>query len=280
MGYRSLDSREYKVMLDPTRFGVPTSLPSTAEELWAALGEELPSSGVLSSTKPTWKMSAPRAVTFWDTQDGALYYRSDFVLRHRSDPERSRVTLKKRTPDRVLASYNGIDKSAGEDAGFDLRRKFEEDIKLSGDGLMQSLFSHSIDWEDTPKDVDLSDGILERVFPGIGRVLRGVDGDLCPLGGLTLTEHVVEKAKVELGGQPAEVALISWYQAGALCPSVVEFSYRYGDKERDFDPTAAESALLILQALVRLVAWRPLEVRTISKTSWLYREAGCTPTAR
>lgn len=273
MPYEELESREYKVMLEPARFGNATSLPARASEFWDVLHQELPSSSALTSERRTWETSSPRRVTFWDTPQGSLY-RNDFVLRCRSDDRDRRVTLKKRTPDRVLASHNGIDKSAAEDAGFDLRRKFEEDIKLTDGGRMCSLFSHSLDWRDPPRDVDLSNDIVERVFPGFGRTL-GVDGDrLRPLGGLTMTEHVAELDDVEIGHTSAEVALIAWYRTGADLPSVVEFSYRYRGDERDFDPRVAADAQLILMTLAQLVAWRPPDDRRITKTSWFYREAG------
>ncbi len=260
-------------MLDPTRFAGRRALPSQASEFWDSLREELPDPSALTSKEPVWTPSSPRQVTFWDTPQGSLY-RSDFVLRYRSDDTDARVTLKKRTPDRVLASHNGIDKKEAEDAGFAMRRKFEEDIKLADTGRMCSLFSHSLDWRDPPHDVDLSSDILESVFPGFGRALHVDVDDLRPLGGITMTEHVIELADVHLGHKPAEVALIAWYRAGLDAPSLVEFSYRHGGDEQDFDPRVAADAQLVLNTLARLLTWRPPDGQRITKTRWLYLQAG------
>jgi hypothetical protein len=276
MSYQELESREYKVMLDPTRFGDPSTLPSGAAAFWADLQERLPNISVLTAADEEWKPASAREVTFWDTTDGALY-RHDFVLRLRQDSGQGRVTLKKRTPDRVLASYNGIDKTAGEHAGFDLRRKFEEDIKLSDDARMRSLFSHSLDWRDPPAGIDLAVvDIVEHVFPGFGRAVDADSEQLRRLGGITIAEHVVELPDVELGGKPAEVALVAWYRAHDDLPSVVEASYRYEGDEHDFDPVVAANAVLVLDALANLLEWRPPEDQRITKTSWIYREAGIT----
>ena len=274
MSYQELESREYKVMLDPGQFGAADALPSAAAAFWASLQEALPRPSVLTTDGDVWRLSSPRAVTFWDTDEGWLY-QHDFILRHRSEDNSGRVTLKKRSPDRVLASHNRIKKADGEDAGFNLERKFEEDIKLTDDDLMRSLFSHSLDWRDPPDFVDLSSNqIVERVFPGFRRALDVDDRRLRAVGGITMTEHVVELAEVELGGDQAEAAFVAWYRSGAARPSVVEFSYRYRGEERDFDPGVAADGLLVLTALAQLVSWRPQADRRITKTSWLYQAAG------
>lgn len=274
MAYEKVESREYKVMLDPTRFDAAADLPTVASALWDDLQDLLPDPSVLSSKGHLWTTSSPRSVTFWDTAEGSLYQKN-FVLRCRETDGVGRVTLKKRTPDRVLASHNRIRKGDAEDAGFDLRRKFEEDIKLDDSDRMRSLFSHSLDWRDSPIGIDLCAGeTVERAFPGFGRALDVGAWRLRPLGGITVSEHVVQLAKVKIGRDPAELALIAWYPTDCGAPSVVELSYRYGGREKNFDPRVAKAALRVLESLAEFVEWRPPEARKITKTNWIYREAG------
>jgi hypothetical protein len=184
------------------------------------------------------------------------------------------VTLKKRSADRVLAANNGIRKGESEDAGFELERKFEEDIKLTDDGRMRSLFSHTIDWKDPPPDVDLARlEDVEEVFPGFCEAVSLEGVVLAPIGGIVVTEHVLELAEAELAGEPIGVGLSVWYKDAADPPCVAEFSYKYEADEKDFDPAVAAAAMQVLTALGRMHDWRPPGDK-LTKTRWFYAEAG------
>jgi hypothetical protein len=97
---------------------------------------------------------------------------------------------------------------------------------------------------------------------------------LAPIGGIVVTEHVLELAKAKLAGASIGVGLSVWYRDTAEPPCVAEFSYKYEADERDFDPEVAAAAFDVLTALGRMHDWRPSGERTLTKTRWIYAQAG------
>ena len=278
-------------MQDATLFGAPSELANRAAGFWSALRKEPARSGSgrkladeLDLPKsPDWTDEIPkgRPVEFIDTADGQLYSR-DYVLRRRGTGTRTRVTMKKRSPDRVIASYNHISWRRAEknrpSKADRVKTKFEEDIKVTDDGRLRSLFSHSVDMEGRGLDgLDIASiGDADDLFPGfkdavglskkieLSRILSPV------------SEHVLECGDHLrfLGGKDARAAaaLVAWYADGSEVPCVVEFSFKHKGIEADFDEDVAERCAVMMKTLAGMDSWRP--VTKITKTKWIYREAG------
>ena len=291
MAYEELQSREYKVMLEATLFGPPGELAGRAAEFWSAVrkqpvgsdkGQKLADELDLSNSSD-WTDETPggRPVEFIDTVDGQLYSR-DYVLRRRGTGSDTRVTMKKRSPDRVIASHNHIswrraDKNRP-NKGDRVKTKFEEDIKVTDDGRLRSLFSHSVDVEGRGLDgLDITSvGDADELFPGfkegvglskkteLGRILNPI------------SEHVLEfDGQLRfLGGKDTRpaAALVAWYADGSVVPCVVEFSFKHKGIEADFDSDVAARCAVMMKTLARMDPWRPQT--KITKTRWVYREAG------
>src|SRR5262245_45774347 len=113
-----LDSREYKLMLNPTAFLEPDE---GLASLWVDLQElcgflKIPTVGGFDAGNPK-----ERVIAFLDTQDFTIRA-NGFLLRRRRKPrgDKAEYTLKIRSPDRCLAADPALARADGS--------KFEEDI--------------------------------------------------------------------------------------------------------------------------------------------------------
>ena len=286
MAYQPIGSREYKVMLNMNNFGSQTQLENDAGTFWAAFCAQAPK--ILDSDQDLrWKKEDPRKVEFLDSDDGdASLYHHDFVLRRRRDAKGTKITLKKRSADRVLASNNRVDlDDANERAPEDsfVRRKFEEDIKVTDDGRPRSLFSHSLDLKGQDVSIKDLDSVkkVDSYFPGFK---RGVDLDadtsLAKVGSIDVTEYVVE-----LDGVPkflkdekgAGAAVVAWYPDDKPAPCVVEFSFKYEGTEQAFGRKLTETSADVMRILGKMNDWRPGPKDRLTKTRWVYTKAGLIP---
>lgn len=288
MSYGELASREYKIMLDPNRFGPSDQLEKVGGAFWSELMHVGNEFGVTElSDKPDWEKPELRRVSFWDTARHDLQSR-DYVLRRRESHRKKngdkkvKATLKRRHADRVIAADIHVSKSdafiSGPSDG-EIGRKFEEDVKPIGKGRQRSLFSHSLTWKNGKDDIQL-DRVdrVERLFPGFADAV-GLDlsDSLVVVGRGSVDEYVLtmKKNRLHLSGAPdvsIDAALVAWYESGCQTPAVVEFSYRYEGTEVDFSPGAAAGAADLLRLLdVELFDWR--SATNLTKTQWMYSSA-------
>ena len=286
MAYQSIGSREYKVMLNMNRFGSHEQLEKDAGTFWAALCAQ--ASKILESNEDLqWKKGDPRKVEFLDSDDGdALLYNHDFVLRRRRDEKGTKITLKKRSADRVLASNNRVDlDDANECAPEDsfVRRKFEEDIKVTDDGRPRSLFSHSLDLKGQDVSIKELDSVkkVDGFFPGFKKGV-GLDADtsLAKVGNIDVTEYVLELKPVPQfleDEKGAGVAVVAWYADDEPAPCVVEFSFKYEGIEQALGRKLTEKSAHLLRILGKMNDWRPDPEDRLTKTRWVYTEAGLIP---
>jgi hypothetical protein len=266
MPSRSVQSREYKVMLQPERFGGnEQSMLKDAAAFWrdfrAQTAEVAEAQGDLDTIK------AQRLITFFDTPKHLLNG-SSYILRGRVDleSEKRQVTLKFRHADRFLAQDRTMEPSIPQGA----KTKFEEDIKAPFVSLYS--FSTSLPLDEVPPDL----GQLAHLFPDMAERVEGFRGSepLAAVNGFTAHELVVEGGSLKVGKHPkveAECALIVWYDhAGPKDrPVAVEFSYRYADDGEAYAGTTARRAFEIFNVLqTQLKKWAAPEGRT--KTAFVF----------
>jgi len=266
MPSRPVQSREYKVMLQPERFGGnEQSMLKGAGAFWrdfrAQTAEVVEAQGDLDRIK------AQRLITFFDTPK-QLLNGSSYILRERVDLEsgKRQVTLKFRHADRFLAQDRTMNPSVLQGA----KTKFEEDIKAPFLSLYS--FSTSLPLDKASRDL----GELARLFPDIAERVDGFreSEPLTAVNGFTAREQVVEGGSLSIGKDPkveAECALIVWYDhAGQKdTPVAVEFSYRYGDDDEAYGGTTASRAFQIFNALqTQLAEWVAPDART--KTAFVF----------
>jgi hypothetical protein len=264
-----VSSREYKIMLNKERFiGSEAVLLERAKEFWVLFKDAI-DDRVLDTDKSLNKIEKRRTIRFYDTEDRCLRA-NNYAFRERIDLSSGdrEVTLKFRHPDRYVAqdrNMHATDRDAGE-------TKFEEDIKPS----FEKLYSFS-----TKQEIEVGKELNKlndpgRLFPDFKKRLPGYRDDerIVPVGGFTVSELVVTGADFEIRKEPkreAECALIAWYNANGKAnePAVVEFSFRYGDKEEEYDGETAQRAFDVFGRLQNLSEdWIDSEGPT--KTAFIY----------
>jgi hypothetical protein len=263
-------SREYKVMLRPSRFnGDEKTLLHTSKVLWRDFSTSVSDVAVAADGQLD-SINMRRLITFYDTRD-RLLNRAGYIFRDRRDAisEERDVTLKFRHSDRYVAQNRQMNASPAADA----KTKFEEDIK----GPFVSLYSAStkvVLGRDT-----ICKGLedIGRLFPGIADRIAGFRDKtrIAAVNGFTARELVLTGANLQVGKTPkvdAECALIVWYdQDGASTkPVAVELSFRYGNKDEEYGGGATGRAFEIFRLLQsKLTKW--VDPRPRTKTAFVYQ---------
>jgi hypothetical protein len=264
-----ITSREYKVLLRANRFqGDHAGLGQPATAFWQGFRQAVRE--VALDADGRLAVGERRLIRFHDTSDRRLA-RNAYVLRERIDRATGQreVTLKFRHPDRYLAASRDVTPASPREA----RTKFEEDIKAPFQGLYSHSTTQRIGGSKKLNRMDDSG----RLFPGLPRQLDHYDeGEaIAPVGSLTLLELVLSGTQVRISNRPkveAECALIVWYDAAGdqHSPEVVEFSFRYGDDDEDYEGKAARRAYKIFQTLQApaLADW--VDLKGTTKTRYVY----------
>jgi hypothetical protein len=264
-----LDSREYKLMLDPAKFGDAPA--PTIEQLWTKVIMDIIATALdrRNNGKPRHKkrfaLGPERHVVFHDTKDGFLNV-NGYLLRERTSLKdgRRELTVKFRSPDIFQAAQSWIGAAGGkaefeEDIAPLIRRTFtrsgEVRVAFARPPTMRSLFSKSVT---VRIDGDLAIESLRNVtalFPGFGGALRkaGLDKETfrAPLeSGERIHELVFNGALVDLGDNvEAEFDVTLWYAEEAAELMIAELSFKYSTKKGAVAGAVARRAMILFQAM-------------------------------
>lgn len=275
----SLESREYKLMLNPAKFTGPPQ--AIVKQLWNELTVVIEKHLGSGRHRDSLALRQERTVMFRDTKT-CLLNSNGLSLRERVRLKdgRRQLTLKFRTPDIFLAAQSSI----GAD---DDEIKFEEDIAplvqrtISASGKesatfvrppsMRSLFSRSATRriKAEPALVSLADVVA--LYPGLDAALErgGVAGAALQtslLSGERFRELVFSGAFVDFGKVEAEFDLTLWHVGDAAQPVIAEFSYKYEVKDGEVADEVSWRALVLFRAMQEtLGGWTSPESET--KTS-------------
>lgn len=267
---RCIDSREYKIMLKADPFaGNENKLLETAGQFWsdftqAAAGLVIDTDGNLD------KLKKRRIICFYDTQFCRLH-QNNYVFRQRADLQtgKTEVTLKFRHPDRFISQDRIMDARDVEKG----TPKFEEDIKPP----FVSLYSYS-----TKQEVPASASFnimanIVSLFPDLETSLSDYQQheEIDKVGLVTARELLVKGADFQISDVPkieAKCALIAWYnnQGDPETPILVEFSFKYGEKNMDYDRKTAQRACEVFGESQKL-EWADPDSKT--KTAYVYSQA-------
>jgi hypothetical protein len=247
---RNLKGREYKLLLDYSRFPAPlTEIKASAfwrKHIVRIIDKRLDDKkGGGSRASGAFDKVGSRKVIFWDTQDGVLAAH-DYALRERTaDPddaeaERS-LLLKLRVSDMFISGNADL---VGE---ADRKTEFEEDIAplevktvgnaqppvvLASPPSMRSRFSLSRAVKCTRADFADYAG-LSGLFPGLADDLAAQRASPRPKAklrsGPVVTETAFEGAEVKLGRNvTGEFTLSLWkFDLGEPLPGIGEISFKY-----------------------------------------------------
>jgi hypothetical protein len=273
MNTEKVVSREYKVMLRAKLFaGGEDDLLKVAGKFWHEFKDAIDKTA-LGATGDLEKIAKKRTIKFYDTNKHLLDSNS-YIFRERGDIDsgEKEVTLKFRHVDRYISQDRNM--SAGDsDRG---KTKFEEDIKFQKDTTFVTLYSFS-----TTQTISNSKNLnrmkdVALLYPDVQDRLADYDEDdsIEVLRGFTARELVIVGAEFQIGKNPrldSECALIVWYDNSrqAKVPEVVEFSFKYGSKNGEYNREVAYRSYEVFQILqTGLSAW--IDRNSKTKTAFVY----------
>jgi hypothetical protein len=277
MAKKIIGSREYKIMLKAEKFnGNEPTLLEAAHNFWNGFQQAIHEL-VIDTDGNLDKITKRRTIRFYDT-DACRLRNNAYVFRERVDIENGmrEVTLKFRHPDRYIAQDRDMDARDVKEG----KTKFEEDIKptLEHKPPFLTLYSFS-----TKQKISASKKLNKmkdpvKLFPGLQNKLDNYDEDeaIKIVGPFTARELVITGADFQISDAPrleAECALVVWYnnEGDHTQPKLVEFSYKYEDKDENYTGEMAQRALAVFKKLQRLELASP---NSITKTACVYNLAG------
>jgi hypothetical protein len=254
----NVESREYKLMLDPSLF--TGSNPSTAiTNFWDTL-ENLIETNMGRSASGSFSLDKSRTVRFYDTPESCVLKNSGFVFRERVENTNREVTLKFRSPDRYISGYQNMSASSSS-----AETKFEEDISAP----FVSKYSYS-----TTQGISSSKNLNKMddpvgLYPGLEAYGFDEDEAISLVGNLEISERVYKGTDVDLGNKDGQFSLTLWYRSGFLTtPVVAEISFKYADSSEDYSEHVVTRAKAVFEQMQSMSAWVATEA--ITKTAYVY----------
>jgi hypothetical protein len=246
-------SREYKLLLDPARFG-NARITASIDELDRLAAAAALSSGVAyegSLREP----ARTRSVAFLDVPGKCTLRNNDLVLRLRSKGSKTTATLKYRTPSlsAITAAGNPLQEEARGDVEVDLKPPHE------------SIYSQSLSKKIKPGSLETL-GDLYALFPVTASLREAPDTRLAVVGLTPVREEVRGKVVLDLGSGRS-MSLSLWYRAvNETRPVIAELSFKYAIWEQD--RADEKRARRLFETLQQLEEWvSPL---SMTKTAFIY----------
>ena len=287
--HRTLESREYKLLLDTSKFA--SDAPSVITSLWdhdlkRIIDEalDLQENGEHRYSKE-FKTSERRVVRFWDTTrpHPCTLNNHGYILRERvelrgdqENPDHRKVMLKLRGPDRNRVANIDM-KGSREDA----ESKFEEDISPPFKSMFSVSTSQKLKGGDTlstmsnvfDKYPDLKVNLQEDRIPVDPNDAMAVVSDL------SIDEEVYQGPEVDLGNVKADISVSLWYKRGErppTAPLIVELSFTHPliKDSKDVKPKVLERAKALFSRLQTL-AWISQVPETKTKFVYEYAKKFC-----
>ncbi len=282
-----VDSREYKLMLEASRFRGSNPL-SVINEMWNGPIRQLIQD--LDGIKPSgnaFELEKDRAVRFWDTggSNGCALRKHGYAFRERVKVKNGKEVSKKREGTLKFRHQEAervtVKNMRGTHA--DAKQKLEMDIGIGEgpDSSVKLIYSKSTKQPIGKKKKinTMADplGLYPGLEAGLTEERATVDRNqkLQKVSNIDIRERVYEKPTVKFGAVEAEVSVTLWYdkKAGELKePLVAEFSFKIDGPTFDANTlNLAESLFLAMQKM----AWTDPAAST--KTSFVYQHQNFCP---
>lgn len=251
-----VDSKEYKVLLDPARFaGNPQS---AANQLLLDLSSRLNALGFDKTLTGSFSAGDVDTVTYYDTAGSCALQANGYSLRTRSGDHQD-IQFKFRHADEELAAATDV---SGK--GKNPSTKLETDV--SPDSL---VYSHSTKQDPASGGTPATVGALASQFPGAGALSAYNGQALVAVNGLSVRQQEFEGPGADLGKSQAEFTLSLWYLGNAGTPALAELSFRVEANDDAYYTTPVlQRSQTLLKGIGSLDGW-VLSPRS-SKTRWLY----------
>ena len=285
-GPPELDSREYKLMLEPERFaggGRQDAINHFADGMLKPLiAAHVSEAAADDFAQKDFDLDEQRLVRFWDTAACDLD-KHGFALRERADLDpggnasaERELTLKFRTVDLFLAAET---KLPAADGAKKPESKFEEDVaplavhKGSGAAVVanppstRSLYSRSTKQRVKRGDLPGSIADVAELYPTFAASLTasGAAVDAATELGASkeFREFVFESPKFELGEDlKTKFSITLWYEGDKRNPALAEISFKYETVHHGTVPRIVAQRAIDLYRAMQALPWAKPEAPT------------------
>ncbi|MBB3225953.1 hypothetical protein FHW69_000543 [Luteibacter sp. Sphag1AF] len=255
----AVDSKEYKVLLDPSRFASnPASATST---LLSDLSIRLSNLGFDKTVTGNFTASKRDTVQYLDTAGTCAVRSNGYAVRLRNGDDTD-IQFKFSHPDEELSAATVVT-----GAGKKASSKLETDVSPAN-----LVYSHSTkqNQADTGAPAKVSNLITE--FPGASTLSTYSSQSLVPVNGLTITQQEYEGPVSDIGASKAKFTVSLWYVGTSNTPALAELSFEVAaDSSSYFTTPVLTRSQTLMKAMSSLSGWTLSPSTT--KTAWVYNYA-------
>lgn len=250
-----VDSKEYKALIDPSRFaGNPSSAATT---LLRDLGTRLTTLTFDKTITGNFSAGDRDTLSYLDTPHTCQLMARGYTVRTRAG-DHNDIQFKFRHPDEELSYWTDVS-----GAGKNKKTKLETDVTPGN-----LVLSHSTSQDATSTPTTVAD--LVKQFPGASALSDLAGASLSKVAGVTVTQQEYEGPEADLGQSKAEFTLTLWYVDAAATPTLAELSFRVdADDDKYFTTPVLQRSQVLNQALGSIGnGWNVADDG--GKTNWLY----------
>jgi len=250
-----VDSKEYKALLDASRFAINPS--SAATTLLHDLSSRLSALGFDKTITGNFTAGDRDTLAYYDTPHSCSLINRGYTVRTRAG-DHSDIQFKFRHPDEELSYWTDVS-----GAGKNKETKFETDVTP---GNLVLAHSTKQDATTTPTTV----AALIKQFPGASALSDISSAGLAPVAGVTVTQQEYDGPQSDIGQSVAEFTLTLWYVNGAATPALAELSFRVEADEDSYFTTPVLTRSQVLNTAIGSIGNGWNIANDGGKTSWLY----------
>ncbi|SEM39471.1 hypothetical protein SAMN02800694_0913 [Luteibacter sp. UNCMF331Sha3.1] len=250
-----VDSKEYKVLLDASRFA---SNPTTAAaQLLKDVSTRLAALKFDKTISGSFSAGDRDTLAYYDTPHSCSLLGRGYTVRTRAG-DHSDIQFKFRHPDEELSYWTDVS-----GAGKNKETKFETDVTPGG-----LVLAHSTKQDATTTPTTVS--ALVKQFPGASALSDIATATLSPVAGVTVTQQEYDGPEADIGESVAEFTLTLWYVNNAATPTLAELSFRVEADEDNYFTTPVLTRSQTLNAAIGAIGNGWNIANDGGKTSWLY----------
>jgi hypothetical protein len=250
-----VDSKEYKALIDPSRFA---SNPSTAAAtLLQNLSWRLSALGFDKTVTGGFSAGDRDTLAYYDTAHSCSLMGAGYSVRTRAG-DHSDIQFKFRHPDEELSYWTDVS-----GAGKNKETKLEIDVTPGN-----LVLAHSTKQDATTTPATVAD--LIKQFPGASALSSISSSTLSKVAGVTVTQQEYDGPESDLGQSKAEFTLTLWYIDGAATPALAELSFRVEADEDNYFTTPVLQRSQVLNTALGSIGNGWNIANDGGKTSWLY----------
>jgi len=250
-----VDSKEYKVLLDASRFA---SNPTTAAaQLLKDVSTRLAALKFDKTISGNFSAGDRDTLAYYDTPHSCSLLGRGYTVRTRAG-DHSDIQFKFRHPDEELSYWTDVS-----GAGKNKETKLETDVTPGG-----LVLAHSTKQDATTTPTTVS--ALVKLFPGASALSDISTASLSPVAGVTVTQQEYDGPEADIGESVAEFTLTLWYVNNAATPALAELSFRVEADEDKYFTTPVLTRSQTLNKAIGAIGNNWNIANDGGKTSWLY----------